>query len=229
MADTVPASNNLCYREQVPGRSRHSKRHLIVDSIFDANCGSKSMDRREFLATVGVALAAPLSGCLDETGTENDSAGPRTSTGDDSSDRPWPPSDPVETPDGAHHLFVANHTDTTEQAWLRVVRKDGVALVDGRYELPDERGIEFEAIAAWETTYTIDLAIDGEDVTSLEWHTEACGSASEASGDGGSRNATVRIEDSDTGDRVSFVVDQCDALFAPEVPTGPAEAFRLDA
>lgn len=187
------------------------------------------MDRRAFLAMTGIALAAPLSGCASSAGRGDDSSDSGPSSGSDSSDRPWPPSDPIETPDGAHHLSVANHTDTTESAWLRVVREDGVTLVDGRYELPDERGIEFEAIAAWETTHAIDLAIDGEGVTSLEWHTEACESDSEAPGDGGSRNAIVRVTEGDSDEeRVSLVVDRCDALFGPEVPTGPAEAFRLD-
>lgn len=143
-------------------------------------------------------------------------------------DRPWPPSEPIEKSDGTHHLFVENYTDTTEAAWLRVVREDGATLVDGRYELPDGRGIKFEDIAAWETTYTVELAIDGEDIAALEWYTEECSPDSEASD--GSRNGAVRVTDVSNGDehQVSFVRDQCDAIYAPGVPTGAAETFRLD-
>lgn len=206
------------------------------------------MDRRTFLAATGVALCAPLVGCRGATTTpENDpapgttAADPPTNTDEDPpvtdateadpSGRPWPPSDPIEDSDGVHHLYVENYTETTETAWIRVVRESGATLVDGRYELPDGRGIKFTNIASWETNYTIDLAIDGEDVTSLAWDTEACGSGSEVPGDNGSRNAAVRVKNTadDTIDnRVSLVVDQCDALFAPGVPIGPAETFRVD-
>lgn len=178
------------------------------------------MDRRTVLATTGIALTAPLSGC----------SSPSAADKNGTPDRPWAASDPIENPDGAHHLVVENHTDTTRPAWLRVVREDGAALVDGRYELPDGRGIEFEDIAAWQTTYTIELAIDGDDVTSREWYTEECGSDSEAAGGSGSRNATVRVEEpSDDGDhQISLVTDECDALYGPGLPRGPAEGFRLD-
>ena len=176
------------------------------------------MDRRKFLATTGIGLVTPLVGCL---------SGP-TADQTTTPDRPWTPSDPIEDPDGTHHLFVENHTNTTEAAWLRVVREDGATLVDGRYELPDGRGIKFEEIAAWETTYTVELAIDGEDMATLEWYTEECGRDSEAPD--GSRNGAVRVKDVSDGDeqRVSFVMDQCDALYSPGVPIGPAEGFRLD-
>lgn len=179
------------------------------------------MDRRTVLATTGIALSVPLAGCFSAvTGDETDQP-----------DRPWPPSDPITHPEGAHHLFVENHTDSTETAWLRVVREDEATLVDGRYELPDRRGLKFEAIAAWEMTYSIDLALDGEGVTTMKWHTAACRPDSEAPRDCGSRNAAVRVMDTardDNADRVSLVMDQCDALFAPGVPTGPADTFRRD-
>ncbi|MEF8756927.1 MAG: hypothetical protein V5A33_01700, partial [Halobacteriales archaeon] len=110
------------------------------------------MNRRKFLGTTGIGLVPPLVGCLGGTTAD------QTTT----PDRPWTPSDPTEDLEGVHHLFVENHTDTTEAAWLRVVREDGATIVDGRYELPDGRGIKFEDIAAWETTYTVELAIDGE-------------------------------------------------------------------
>lgn len=172
------------------------------------------MDRRTFLASTGIALSVPVVGCLGGA------------TGDGPPDRPWTPADRIEDPGGVHDLFVENHTDATEAAWIRVVRDDGAALVDGRYELPDGRGIEFDAVAGRERTYAVDLAIDGEDVASLEWATEACGQGSEAPG--GSRNAIVRVGMAADEHPVSLVVDECDALHGPELPTGPAESFRLD-
>lgn len=175
------------------------------------------MDRRQFLATTAVALSSPLVGCMDVT----------TAFDDSPPDRPWSPSEPVEDPDGAHHLFIENHTETTEAAWGRVSNEVGASLVDGRYELPDRRGLEFESIADWQTSYTIDLAIDGEDLVSLEWFTAECGPDSEAPD--GSRNASVRVTAA-SGDqkRVELLIDQCDALYAPGVPAGSADAFRLD-
>lgn len=176
------------------------------------------MNRRTFLASTGGGLSAPLVGCLGDTTADQTTP----------SDQPWTPSAPIEDPDGIHHLFVENYTDTSETAWLRVGCEDGATLVDGRYELPDGRGIEFDDIAAWETTYTVELAIDGEDVAALEWHTAACDPDSEAPD--GSRNGAVQVEDAaDSNERrISFVTDQCDAIRVPDVPVGPAEAFRLD-
>ncbi|MEF8799611.1 MAG: hypothetical protein V5A56_01065 [Halolamina sp.] len=176
------------------------------------------MNRRTFLATTGTGLVTPLVGCI------SDPTADQTPT----PDRPWTQSDPSDNPDGSHHLFVENHTDKTEAAWLRVAREGGAPLVDGRYELPDKRGLKFEDIAAWETTYTVELAIDSEDIATRKWHTRECGSDSEAPD--GSRNGAARVKDGSDGDeqRISFVVDQCDALYAPGVPVGPAETFRLD-
>lgn len=177
------------------------------------------MDRRRFLATTGAALAPSVAGCL----------GGRTDDRSDDADRDRTTAETTGARDGVHDLFVENHTSTTETAWIGVVREDGARLVDGRYELPDERGLEFESIAAWETAYTIELAIDGEDATSLEWYTKECGPGSEAPGDSGSRNAFVRVQEPASEDgRVSMVRDECDALHGPAVPVGPAESFRLD-
>jgi len=181
------------------------------------------MDRRQFLAATGASLSVALAGC--GFGGSDDRTG--------STDRSPTPGDPTATPDGggSHDLYVENLTGRTETARIRLVRADGTALVDGRYELPDERGLEFEGIAAWETTYTVELAIDGSEPVSLEWYTKPCGPDSEAPGETGSRNAFVRLETGPTEDvaeRVSLVVDQCDALYGPEVPVGPAEHFRLD-
>lgn len=178
------------------------------------------MQRRAFLSSIGSSLAASLAGCTSLI---------ERPTGE-ADQPPWSPSDPIVDPDGTHHLFIENRTERTETAWIRVDRDDGATLVNGRYELPDMRGIKFESIAAWEGTYTVRLAIAGGDVSTRRWQTDPCGAAQESPGDGGSRNAFVRVwpADADARDRVSLVVDECDALYGPEVPTGNADAFRLD-
>ena len=176
------------------------------------------MHRREFVATGGLLLAG-AGGCLG-----SGESGPP--------DRPWTEREPIDDPAGEHDLFVENHTETTEPAWVRVVREDGEHLVDGRYELPDERGIEFDGIAAWETTYTVEVAIDGEPIRSVEWDTKSCETGTE-SGDGGSRDAGVRVlaadDDLDRAYRMELHVNQCDAIgMASQLPAGPASTFKLD-
>lgn len=175
------------------------------------------MNRRTFLSAAGVVSSIGLPGCA-------------TPLDDSPPERPWPESDTVDDPEGTHHLFVENHTDTTEAAWLRVLRDGDVALVDGRYELPDGRAIRFADVAAWRRTYTIDVAIDGENPTSLTWAVEGCGRDSESPGDGGSRNAAVRVEapDRNDGERIGLRVDECDAINAGTLPAGAPGSFRLD-
>lgn len=178
------------------------------------------VQRRAFLATMASASAASLAGCTSLIGAPSGGA-----------DRPpWSPTDPIADPAGVHHLFIENRTQTTETAWIRVDRGDGATLVDGRYELPDERAIKFDAVAGWEHTHSIRLAIDGGAVRTLSWDTDPCGDEQEASGSSGSRNAFVRLHpgDAESENRVSLVVDECDALYGPELPTGNAEVFRLD-
>lgn len=191
------------------------------------------MDRRSFLATIGVGVSGSLVGCVQAPGipgsdlpagssaTADSSGTDGTTEMDDSSTVNEPP----------HDLVVENHTDTTLTAHIRLAEKNGDTLVEDRFELPHGRGIEFDDIAAWERTYTIELAIDGGEIASFSWHTDECGPAEESPGSGGSRNATVRIEpDPEKPDerQISMVVDQCDALYGPELPTGPADGFRVE-
>ena len=182
---------------------------------------TRSMNRRSFLATVGVGLSTPLVGCVQAPGSlETD--GPNGSSGTD---------DPTTSQEPTHDLVVENYTESTLTAQIRVVEQNGPTVVDGRYELPDRRGIEFDDIAAWERIYTIELAIEGADPAVLSWHTEECGAAAESPGSGGSRNATVRIEAGSEEERaheISMVVDECDALYGPALPTGPAKGFRIE-
>lgn len=175
------------------------------------------MRRRAVLVTAGMVSTMGMSGCA-------------TFLNDRPPARPWPESNVVEDSEGTHDLFVENHTETSEIAWLRVIRSDDRVLVDGRYELPNGRAIRFEDLAGWECTYTIDIAIDGGARTSFEWIVEACGPGAEAPGDTGSRNAAVRVEPPTgwNGEQLRFVVDQCDAIVAGAIPAGSAAYFRLD-
>jgi hypothetical protein len=164
------------------------------------------MDRRQFLATSAAAITLALVGCV-ETSTE--------------------PETPTAQPSTPHDLFVVNHTSTTEVGTVRVVDADGEAVVDGRYELPSERGIEFNDIAARETAYTVALTIDGTDFEPLDWETPSCASVDEAPR--GSRNGYVRVRrDEGDGLRATLAVDGCDEIVGPEYPTGPAQGFRVE-
>lgn len=173
------------------------------------------MYRRTLLANAAVGSGLALAGCaaFAETGTP---------------ERPWPASDPIDDPNGAHDLFVENHTERSEAAWLRLVRDDDAVIVAGRYELPDGRGIRFDDVAAWDRAYTVDLAMDGLGQRSLAWETPECGPGSETSDGHGSRNAAVRVEEGDGGLALTLRVDECDALKAGGLPTGAAESFRLN-
>lgn len=175
------------------------------------------MHRRELVATGGLLLAG-AGGCLGS----GDSEPPA---------RPWTEREPIDDPEGVHDLYIENHTETAEPAWVRVVREDGEHLVDGRYELPDERGIEFAKIAAWETTYTVEVAIDGEPTRSVEWVTRSCDGME--SPEGGSRDAGVRVlaaaDDPDQEHRIELHMNNCDAVgMASQLPAGPASTFKLD-
>jgi len=163
------------------------------------------MDRRRYLAATAAALTGSLVGCVG-TPTETE-----------------PTPSLTERPTTPHDLYVMNYTTTTEIATVRVVDGDGTAVVDGRYELPSERGIEFGDIGGWERTYTVALTIDGTALEPLTWKTPSCSSVDEAPR--GSRNGYVRIR-GDDGLRATIAVDDCDAIVGPKYPTGPAQGFR---
>lgn len=115
---------------------RHTKSRLILWRAFVRSHALVGLDRRTILKTAGIVVCSPLAGCgSDEPADEADSPDP-----------PWAPSEPIESPDGVHHLYVVNHTDTSEAAWLLVVREDGATLVCSRYELPDGRGSSWKRL-----------------------------------------------------------------------------------
>lgn len=176
------------------------------------------MQRRALLAMTGAVTTTLFGGCVDSL----------TDSGPADQDDTTSPSGDDE---GAHHLFVENHTDTTETGRVTVADEDGSMVVDDRFEFPDGRGIKFRNVADWETTYTVTIDVDGEDAESMDWTTPGCGPDSESPGDTGSRNGAVRIHDLESAeqdDRFTFVVDVCDAIKSPSVSVGPADSFRLD-
>ena len=188
-----------------------------------------AMNRRSFLAAAGLGLSVPLVGCVQAPGSrQND--GPAGSSETDDAAGSSETDGPTTEDERRHDLVVENYTETTLMAEIRVLETD-TAIVDGRYELPDGRGIEFEDLAIWEHTYTIELSIEGGDPTAFSWQTKDCGAPEESPGSGGSRDATIRIEaDSEAqGDhQLSLLVDECDAIYGPQLPTGPANGFRLE-
>lgn len=175
------------------------------------------MKRRTLLAGAS-SIAMAASGCLEAVaGTGGDDSSPNESddgsSPDDSND---------ERP---HHLYVENLTDETRRVFLRVIRRsDDEVVIDGRFELEDERGGEFREVAAWGETFDVTAAVDSGVAETFTWEIETC-AGSEA--ENGSRNGSVRIEsDAET---VSFPTDSCDEIQAgAAVPTGPAEQFAIE-
>ncbi|WP_424004438.1 hypothetical protein ACOZ4I_07175 [Haloarcula salina] len=181
------------------------------------------MNRRRFLSFSALSLS--LSGCteISTIDSETDSPAPPQTTINSETATPRP----SQTPERVHDLSLVNYTPTTEIATVRVLDGNGNAVVAGRYELPAERGIEFEDVGARETEYTVELTINGTELIPLTWFTASCESVDQAPR--GSRNGYVRLR-RDASDRlqVTLAVDGCDELIAPEYPTGPAGAFRLE-
>jgi hypothetical protein len=163
------------------------------------------MNRRTLLATSAATVSLPLVGCV---GTTSD---------------PETPSETAATP---HDLYLVNYTATTEIATVHIVSGDGAAVVDGRYELPSERGLEFEGIGAWERTYTVELTIADTALDPMTWETASCETIEGAPR--GSRDGYVYVPDDESdGSQATLFVDDCDAIIGPEYPTGPAQGSRV--
>lgn len=174
-----------------------------------------------------------LSGCLEVSFDDDAENNPptltttETETGTSPLDSETKSPTPSQTPEQPHDLYIINYTITTEIATVRVLDERGNAVVEGQYELPSERGIEFENIGARETEYTVELTIDGTELTPLTWFTASCASVDEAPR--GSRDGYVQLR-RDGSDRLQLTldVDGCDAIIGPEYPTGPAQGFRVE-
>lgn len=172
--------------------------------------------RRAVLASAG-ALAGALAGCLGRLGD-----GPGADGDGNESDPDLPPDGVAE---GDHRLYLANLDD--EPRTVDIVVTDGETgerVVDGTYELPDERGAEFATVAAWDRRYDVSVDVVAGGSAAFEWANGDC-SGGEATD--GSRNAAVRVQPG--GEEVTLVVDQCDAIVAgTAVPFGPAAEFAVD-
>lgn len=167
------------------------------------------MKRRTLLAATS-SLAVAGAGCLEAvTGEEGDPA-PHESAESDA--------------DGRHHLYVENLDDRVHRVSLEVVRRrNDETVIDGTYELADERGGEFRDVGEWGETYDVTATVDSGVAETFTWTIDSCeGSELE----GGSRNGSVRVE---PGDDLSFLTDSCDEVLAgAAVPTGPANRFEID-
>jgi len=189
------------------------------------------MNRRQLLSISALSLS--LSGCMEVNfgdDTENNppiSTATETETETSTLDPETESSTPSQTPERPHDLYIVNYTTTTETATVRVRDENGNAVVEGQYELPSERGIEFEDIGARETEYTVELTIDGTELMALTWFTASCAAVDEAPR--GSRDGYVQLRRDGT-DRLqaTLAVDGCDAIIGPEYPTGPAQGFRVE-
>lgn len=192
------------------------------------------MDRRTFLATIGVGTSIPAVGCLGAFG-ESDTAGDGSGDGENDGESDDGDADDGETDDGEtgiHHLFLVNLDDAPRRIDLEVVdRGENEPVIEGTYELPDERGGEFREVAAWDETYEVRATLESGVSETFAWEIERC-PATEAEGgesesETGSRNASVGIEPN--ADDLSFVTDSCDEIVAgTAVPVGPARQFVVE-
>ncbi|WP_262177553.1 hypothetical protein [Haloarcula laminariae] len=179
------------------------------------------MNRRQFLSISALSLS--LSGCMEVSFVDDNENNLPTPSLDSETESPTP----SQTPEQPHDLYIVNYTTTKEIATVHILDENLNAVVEGQYELPSERGIEFKDIGAWETEYKVELSIDGTELTPLMWFTASCASVDEAPR--GSRDGYVQLR-RDGSDRLqaTIAVNGCDAIIGPEYPTGPAQGFRVE-
>jgi len=113
------------------------------------------MERRQFISVSSMSFL--LSGCMGVTlNGSNESDSPAVnaagSTTPDSATGTGTPKQP-------HDLYVMNYTTTTKTVTVSVLDENKNTIIGGQYEIPSERGIEFEDVGAWQKTYEIKLSI----------------------------------------------------------------------
>ena len=180
------------------------------------------MERRQFISVSSMSFL--LSGCMGVTlSGSNESDSPAVNaTGSITPDS----ATGTGTPKQPHDLYVMNYTTTAKTVTVSVLDENKNTIISGQYEIPGERGIEFEDIGAWQKTYEIKLLIDDTELSPLMWETASCASVEEAPQ--GSRNGYVRLHRADTdGFQATLTMDGCDQIVGPEYPTGPAQGFRV--
>lgn len=179
------------------------------------------MRRRDLLTATAGALSVAAAGC---TGLANsDDTDPETSEPTDT-DEPTGTDDTADET-GDHHLYVENLDDEDRRVSLTVTREsDGETVIDGTYEVSDERGAKFEDVADWGETYEVSGSLETGVSATYSWEIESCEGGEAPNG---SRNGSLRIEPDATD--LSFVTDICDGIRAgTEVPTGPADQFEVE-
>ena len=181
------------------------------------------MERRQFISVSSMSFL--LSGCMGVTlSGSNESDSPAVNaTGSTTPDS----ATETETLEQPHNLYIMNYTTTTKTVTVSVLDENKNTILGGQYEVPYERGIEFEDVGAWQKTYEIKLLIDNTELSPLMWETASCASVEEAPQ--GSRNGYVRLRRADTdGFQATLTMDGCDQIVGPEYPTGPAQGFRVE-
>jgi len=169
------------------------------------------VSRRRVLAGA-TATAGAIAGCL-EAGFGDDGSG----SGD------GVPPDGID--DGEHRFYLANLDDDTHRVELAVYdRHADEYVIDGTYELPDERGAEFARVAGVEIRYEVEVDVVDGGSTTRNWLPGACETYGAG---GGSRNAVVRIQPCAT--ELTYVVDNCDEIAAgTSVPFAPAREYVVE-
>lgn len=179
------------------------------------------LSRRRVLAGATGVVGA-IAGCLGigsgDDGSDSGDDGPDSGDGGSGADVP-----PDGIGDGKHRFYLANLDDDTHRVELSVY--DTFAeeyVIDGRYELPDERGAEFAPVAGVEIRYDVEVDVVDGGSTTVEWIAGSC----EEYGNG-SQNAVVRIQPGAT--ELTYVEDNCDELVAgASVPFAPASEYFVD-
>lgn len=194
------------------------------------------MDRRQLLAATGITLTTSLAGCygLDpRPGDGEDGTPDGNGEADDGEDGTHGEDDDAAGSQvSTHSLFVENLDEAARRLDVEVTgREDDDHLIEGTYEVPDERGIEFRREIAWDRTFEVTVTLESGLSDSFEWAIASCPGARAEDGGSeqqdGSRNGSVRIEP-DAAD-LSFVTDSCDEIVAgTEVATGPAENYEVE-
>lgn len=177
--------------------------------------------RRHLLAATATVLTGAFAGCLDElpgAGSSDDGSTDDDSAGGDGNDDGIPPGG---IGDGEHRLYLANLDEATHRIDLEVYdRYAEEYVVDGTYELPGEKGAEFERIAGVEIRYDVTADVADGGSTSVTWVASSC----EATGEASLQNAAVRVQPG--GEELTLVEDSCDEGRAgTSVSFGPAREF----
>jgi len=164
------------------------------------------MHRRTVLAGATAAIGG-IAGCLGSA-EENE----------ESQDVP-----PDGIDGGTHRFYLANLDAERRRVELSVSDTDAERyVIDGTYDVPDERGAEFARVAKESVEYEVAVTVANGVSMTKTWAPAPCPTPG-----GGSRNAVVRIRPSAT--ELTYAEDNCDEITAgTSVPFGSASEFVVD-